>query len=392
MNQSLHLALGVSISISMGWASSSSADGLAAAPPLPWRLSTSSPEPEASSGPDVALYKICGRSDAALAQVAARNVGRQMRGEAPFASDELGFTLRAAGAPEVWPRAWSIEGGKLEEDDVTHRVTEWSNAMHTLGERRCGIARATSRSGMNVVSVVAVDALADLDPLPTLTRVGEWVKLRGRMLIPASETKVVLLGPRGLPKTVLASLSEDGEIRATFSVDQPGVWFVQVLGTVSTGPRPVLEAYIHAGALPPDHFAESPAPGEEAGAKATTEIEAMRRMVNAARATEGLPELVSDEKLDQLAQEHTQRMFDTKTVGHDVGNGDPRTRVSAAGIASRATGENVAAASSLERAHRALWASPSHRGNVLEKRFSKIGIGVIKTSDGRVWVTEIFTG
>jgi uncharacterized protein YkwD len=75
-----------------------------------------------------------------------------------------------------------------------------------------------------------------------------------------------------------------------------------------------------------------------------------------------------------------------------VGNGDPRTRVSAAGIASRATGENVAAASSLERAHRALWASPSHRGNVLEKRFSKIGIGVIKTSDGRVWVTEIFTG
>jgi uncharacterized protein YkwD len=368
------------------------ADGLAAAPPLPWRLTTSSPLPDVASGGDIALYKVCGRADASLVQVAGRNVGRQLRGESPFASDELGFTLRSAGAPEVWPRAWSIEGGKLEDDDVLKRVTEWSEGMHPLGERRCGVARASSRAGVTVVSVVAVDALADLDPLPTLARTGEWVKLKGHMLVPASEAKVVLLGPRGLPKTVLASLSSEGEIRATFSVDQPGTWFVQVLATVSTGPRPVLEAYVHAGTLPPDRFAESPAPGEDAGRDARDAVEAMRRMVNAARASEGLPALLPDPKLDELAQEHAQKMFDTKTVGPDVGGGDPKSRVAAAGISSRATGENVAAASSLERAHRALWASPSHRGNVLEKRFSNVGIGVVKGPDGRVWVAEIFTG
>ncbi len=397
MSQTLRVllgAVGLSLGLSIVVAAplGARADGLAAAPPLPWRLTTRSPDPDASSGDDSAIYKICGRTDASLVQVAGRNVGRQLRGEPPFASDELGWTLRAAGAPEVWPRAWSIEGGKLEEADVQKRVTEWSEQMHPLGERRCGVSRATSRAGVSVVSVVAVDALADLDPLPTLARTGEWVKLKGHMLVPATEAKVVLLGPRGLPKTVLASLDDQGEIRATFSVDQPGVWFVQVLATVSTGPRPVLEAYIHAGTMPPDHFAESPAPGEDAGQNAPSDVEGVRRMVNAARAAEGLAALTADPRLDQLAQEHAQRMFDTKTVGHDVGNGDPRSRVAAAGISSRATGENVAAASTLERAHRALWASPSHRGNVLEKRFSNLGIGVVKGPDGRVWVAEIFTG
>jgi uncharacterized protein YkwD len=75
-----------------------------------------------------------------------------------------------------------------------------------------------------------------------------------------------------------------------------------------------------------------------------------------------------------------------------VGDGDPHARVLAAGLNPRATGENVAAASTLGHAHRALWASPSHRGNILEKRFANMGVGVVKGPDGRVWVAEIFTG
>ena len=385
---SMALALGAA---TLSQTSLARADGVDGTAPLPWHLSTSSPEPTLTSPADAKLYEICGRSDSALIEVAARNAGRQLRKQEPFASDELGFTLHAVGSPSVWPRAWSIEGGDVSEDDLAKRVGEWSDQLHPLGEKRCGIARTTSRKGTKVVSIVAVDALADLDPLPTMTRVGEWVKLKAHMQVHASDAKVVLLGPKGLPKTVLASLSGD-EIRATFSVDEPGTWFVQVLATASTGPRPVLEAYVHAGTTPPGRFAEAPAPGEKAGRGEASDIEAIRKMVNAARESEGLPTLSADEKLDQLAQEHSQRMFDTKTVGHDVGNGDPKARVNAAGIHSRATGENVAAASSLERAHRALWASPSHRGNVLEPRFSHVGIGVVKGPDGRVWVTEIFTG
>jgi len=272
-------------------------DGLSAAPPLAWRIATSSPSPDVASAEDAPIYAVCGKPDAALSEVAARNAGRIFRGEPPFASDELDFTLRAAGAPEVWPRAWTIEGRGLATSDIEKRVKAWSEASRAVGEARCGVARSTGRDGRTVVGVVEVDALADLEPLPNLTRVGEWVTLRGHMLVPASEVKVVLLGPRGLPKTVLASLSGD-DLRATFSVDDPGAWLVQVLGTVETGPRPVLEAYVNAGIDPAAKFAESPAPGEDATASAGDPAATLVAMVNAARASEGLSPLTRDATLE----------------------------------------------------------------------------------------------
>jgi uncharacterized protein YkwD len=203
-----------------------------------------------------------------------------------------------------------------------------------------------------------------------------------------TEAKVVLLGPRGLPRTVLASLA-DREIRASFNVDQPGAWLVQVLATTANGPRPVLEAYVHAGVAPPPRFAESPAPGENATGGPTDE-DAFFAMVNAARASEGRSALLRDPTLDRLAEEHSERMIAARTVGHDVGQGDPTARLTAAGVSFRVSGENVASASTLQRAHRALWASPSHRGNVLEARFARVGLGVRRSDDGRVWVTELF--
>lgn len=366
------------------------ADGLSSAPPLPWHVATTSPSPGVIEPGLQALYDVCGRADDALVGVAARNAGRLLRGEPNVSAEELGFDVRAAGAPHVWPRAWSISGEGLADDAVLAKVTKWSGGATSLGERRCGVVRTRSRAGAEVVSAVQADVLADMEPLPTLARVSEWISLKGHMLVPASDAKVVLLGPKGAPKTVLASLSGD-DVRATFSVDSPGAWFVQVLATVSTGPRPVLEAWVFAGVDPPAKFEEAPAPGEDTSIAGLSPEDALRAMVNAARASEGLGTLDPDSTLDALAVAHSEAMLDTKTVGHDVGDGDPKTRVQDAGIAAGAIGENVAAAATLPRAHRALWASPSHRGNLLEKRFKRMGVGVVKNKDGRVWVTQLFT-
>lgn len=366
------------------------ADGLSRPPPLPWHVATLSPSPGVIEPGLQALYAECGKPDDALVGVAARNAGRLLRGEPNVSAEELGFDLRAAGAPHVWPRAWSISGEGLADDAILAKVTKWSAGASSLGEKRCGVVRTRSRAGAEVVSAVQADVLADMEPLPTLARVSEWISLKGHMLVPASDAKVVLMGPKGAPKTVLASLSGD-DVRATFSVDSPGAWFVQVLATVSTGPRPVLEAWVFAGVDPPAKFEESPAPGEETNITGLSPEDALRAMVNAARASEGLDALDPDSTLDALAVAHSEAMLDARTVGHDVGDGDPKTRVVDAGISASAIGENVAAAQTLPRAHRALWASPSHRGNLLEKRFKRMGVGVVTNKDGRVWVTQLFT-
>lgn len=362
--------------------------GLGGTAPLLWRFTTSSPEPLTGAASEDALYKICGEADAGLRSVAARNAARMARGEPSFPSDELSFTLRAAGLPYVWPRAWSMRGKQLDPADMAAELTKFVSKSRALGQRRCGVVRL-ERDGTSYVSVILVDVLADLEPTPTMARVGEWITVKGHLLVPSSEAKVVLLGPRGAPKTVLASLSGD-EVRASFSVDQPGPWIVQILAHGATGPRPVLEAQINAGGAAPTRFAESAAPGEDAGAGAGTDADAVLAMLNAARKSEGLKELQRDGTLDKIAQDHSTLMRDQRTVGHDVGDGELSDRLTAANVSFRLRGENLAAAASAVRAHRALWLSPSHRANLLDTRFSRVGIGVTKSEDGRLWVTEVF--
>jgi uncharacterized protein YkwD len=360
-------------------------------PPLTWRASTGSPhQPALRETRDVPLYALCGSSDAALQAVAKRNLASLLDTGSLLPSDDLSFTLRAEGDPHVWARAWSVSSQVLEEDDITRRMKGWIAGFTSLGERRCGIARGTRRDGASVMVAVGIDALADMAPLPTSARVGQWLKLEGTMLVPATAVKVILLGPRGAPKTVLASLS-GGSIRSTFAVDQEGPWLVQVLATVSTGPRPVLEAMVFAGSSPPSRFVALPAPGEEAAKGAVDDADAMVRMVNAARAGEGLYGLTRDERLDKLAQAHADEMVKARMVGHDVGKGDLRARMTASGLRVRIAGENLASARSIEHAHRALWASPSHRDNILYGDFRRMGAAAVRAPDGSVWVAEVFT-
>jgi uncharacterized protein YkwD len=113
-------------------------------------------------------------------------------------------------------------------------------------------------------------------------------------------------------------------------------------------------------------------------------------MLNAVRSAHGLPPLERHPVLDQLAQGHASQMKAERLLGHDVGHGDPERRIQDSGIPVRAAGENVARAGSISRVHRALWASPSHRANMLDPRFHAIGIGVASDPDGTLWAAEIF--
>lgn len=364
-------------------------DARVGVPPLAWRATIASPNPLPAIPSKDPLFRVCGVPDAALTSVAARNAARQRRGEPSFGSDELGFTLRASGAPYVWPRAWTMKGKAMTEDQIESELEAFVAKAKTVGERRCGLTRVRTREGGELVSVVLADVLADVQPVPTLARVGDWVTLRGTMKVPASDAKVVLLGPRGGPGTVLASLSGD-ELRATFNVDKPGAWLVQVVATTSTGPRPVMELEVHAGTLPPLKFAELEVPGDDAAPAGARPEEALYAMVNAARVAEGEKPLMRDSSLDKLAALHSVEMRKQRSVGHDVGDGDVGDRVAAAGIVTKRRGENVASAASVVRAHRALWLSPSHRANLLDARFTRVGVGVETSDDGRVWVTQVF--
>ncbi len=358
--------------------------------PSAFASTTTSPRPAtASVDPKLdPLTSACGESDQALDDVAERLARQQVDNTPELDVDGIGYALRAAGAPYVWPRAWLFRGSEGETSAAKTRMQRWLSGFGDGGVRRCGVAVLHGPGPRISVGVIAVDALADLAPLPTRVRVGQWLDVRATLRVQASEAKVVILGPHGAPHAVPTSLA-DGQVRARFNADQPGAWLVQLLAAVDGGPRPLLEALVFAGIEPPSEALISRAPGEEEAAAGTDPAAALYAMVNAARTRERLPALKLDRRLESLANAHAEAMRHVRKTAHDAGDGDLNQRLERQGL-ELAVGENVAHAGSAALAQRALWASPSHRENLLFPAYDLVGIGVAPDLDGTLWVCQVF--
>ena len=335
-----------------------------------------------------ALRRLCPTRDTALERVAQRIARRQARGLRPLETPEIVFALRAEGSPHVWPHAWALQDADPQDAEARARLTRFLESFHDGGERRCGVAYAEA-GGRRALAAVAVDALADLQPMRTRARAGAWIGVHALLVAEATDAQIVVLGPNRPPYTLVTG-TNDGQIRGKFAVDRPGTWLVQVLVASERGPRPALESVVYVDEEPPEIFLGRPAPGEEHAARELAPAEAMHHMLQAVRRQAGLPALRRDARLDALATSHADAMRDAEQLAHDVGGGDPRRRAEEAGLAGAAVGEDVAHASSVERAHRAFWASPSHRSNLLHPRFDAIGIGVASGRDRSVWVCLLF--
>jgi hypothetical protein len=352
---------------------------------------TVSPQPvvEWLDSPDQGtLQSACGQADAALIAVATQLIEQQTELSGELNADAIGYALRAAGAPYVWPRAWLFNGSEGEVEAAKARMQHWLGSFHGGGVRRCGVSLRHEDGSRMSVAAVAVDVLADLEPLATRARIGQWIDVRATLRVPASEAKILVLGPRGAPRPVPTSFNA-GRIRARFNVDRPGTWLVQLLGAVDGGPRPLLEALVFAGTEPPEAAITSKAPGEDATDATGNPRAALYAMVNAARASESLATLERDARLETLADEHAEAMRRARKTAHDTGDGDLNQRLERAGLELSA-GENVAHAGSAALAQRALWASPSHRENLLFRGYGAVGIGIAADPDGTLWVCQIF--
>jgi uncharacterized protein YkwD len=118
-------------------------------------------------------------------------------------------------------------------------------------------------------------------------------------------------------------------------------------------------------------------------------------LINAERAKNGLQPLVWDGELCRVARTHSENMGRRNFFDHQGPDGtNLLDRVTARGIMWRSLGENIAynqghddpAGLAVDQ-----WMhSPKHRANILRANFTHSGIGVARTADGRVYLTQVF--
>ncbi len=113
----------------------------------------------------------------------------------------------------------------------------------------------------------------------------------------------------------------------------------------------------------------------------TSQEQRMLELVNSERTKNGLSALKVDLEVTRVARIKSQDMVDNNYFSHySPTYGSPFDMMKSFGINYLHAGENIAANSSVEKAHTALMNSSGHRKNILSPDFTHIGIG-IKTSD-----------
>ncbi len=365
----------------------------AADSPVAWANATTSPV-ALEEGPRDPLAREalsrCGAGETGLRAAVQEIVSRKLRGLPMPEPDAIAAAQRAEGEPHPWARAWAASGPTLASEATLRSLDAWLAEGRYPRLRRCAVASAVGADGVHVLAVVAVDALADVLPLPTRGRTGQWLDVEARLRVPATGGSVIVLGPSGAPREV-PTWFDGRTLHARFALDRPGEFAVQVVAFTDRGPRPVIEASVFADVEPLTHRLDAPAPGEDTGESGSDDAD-LARMLSTARSSAGEPPLLRDARLDALARGHAQRMAAARALAHDAGDGDPSERMRTAGVEARTTGENVAHATTVALAHRALWASPSHRANLLRREFDSGGVAVARDDRGDAWVVETFAG
>ncbi|MBE7025340.1 MAG: SafA/ExsA family spore coat assembly protein [Ruminococcaceae bacterium] len=115
------------------------------------------------------------------------------------------------------------------------------------------------------------------------------------------------------------------------------------------------------------------------------------RLVNEARAENGLPALKTNWELSRVARYKSQDMKDKRYFSHTSPTyGSPFTMMKNFGITYRSAGENIAKGQRTPAAVVQAWMnSQGHRANILNKSFTEIGVGYV--ADGNYW-TQMFIG
>lgn len=210
-----------------------------------------------------------------------------------------------------------------------------------------------------------------------------------------------MLVPLLLAATLVAHASPQAQPAAKTSLSKTSLSFTIIIPSIPSFGTDTLQLSSSRRLIPLTATLDLDGPEEIA-----REEEDLVAAINAERTSRGLEALAADSLLRDAACAHSREMCELSYFNHrspTPGAATPIDRYLGAlhsdgekKPASALVGENIFFASvtndvyNAQYAHQSLMASPGHRRNILEPRFTKVGVGVYRDPEGRFWVTEMF--
>lgn len=312
-------------------------------------------------------------------------------------SAALDFLLESAGAADWGVRQSFTATSQEGPEAVRTRIKALLEAEQRDGRPvRIGVGEAYELGAAPPRTIGIVVARGDLflRPVPRKIAIGETVRISGVLPAGAKKAALIAMGP-DLVMRDLEVIEAGGRFSAEVTAgDEPGVLFVEILAELLTGPSPLAQLTLHVGEPIPTEWTGRYPPDESYVQDDTAAEELAYALLDADRARFALPPLERDPDLDRVARSHSKDMRDNRFFGHiSKTTGDVGDRIRAARVSVSSWGENVARNGSLDAAQAGLLHSLGHRRNILEPRFTHVGIGVASQEENgrRSWyLTQVF--
>lgn len=285
--------------------------------------------------------------DDALARAAA---ALSMEGRALTSRDVLD-AARTEGSDAPTVHALRTHG-----EDGAARAAEWIGRLGGVDHVPLACAHAESDTATLWLAAPRLGAIAILSEDP--------VRVRASFVVSTGAATLYVLDAHGetsayevagspteieLPRDLMAPLS------------------LQLVASRPEGPRAVAERIV--GSAPID--------------VALSEGTSIEQAVGMLRDRADVSPLRSSHLLAELADAHAEAVCREGRVAHVLDAGDAEGRLERAGVIARHVGEVVARGGDEAAAWRALATSPSHRGALLDRRFTDAGVGRATDEAGR---------
>ena len=185
-------------------------------------------------------------------------------------------------------------------------------------------------------------------------------------------------------------INDGGSFSLNYNPSSSGAYIVEIVDQYGL---PVLNHPVYIGsAIPliPDFFDLNQRDLYSGSLNLDDKQEEMLDLINESRNNHGLSSIVLSDELSDLALGHSKDMADNNFFSHiNEDNETPEDRRNNAGILTGVS-ENIAKDVSIEFAHEGLMRSATHRDNILDPEWQRVGIGIDK-EDGYLYITQEFS-
>ncbi len=316
-------------------------------------------------------------------------------GDSP-SQEVLGFILASSGAPEMSVAQTVVlaHGGNSKDMDSAIQ-SALKHAPSGPGELRIGVGEAATEGGSFDRRLVVVAARRDfwLRPTPRLAKAGSLWRVEGQAPRGFSDAHASVLYPDNRIEVFAVEMhGQSFEVEVPVG-DSPGTVRLSIDGKGNEGPGKLLQLSVEVGETLQTEIQRHEQDAEMFSDRSEAEKYAFD-LVNVDRAALGLPALLWDARLSDIARNHSEEMRDEGYFAHlSPTTGLAGDRLREAGYRASAHGENLAYNATLAEAQASLMESVGHRRNLVSEEMSHVGIGLAanqKGTGGSWHLTQLF--